>query len=159
MEHVARNLKSPLGNIYLEASERGITCCKLTSGPKKITQLHVNARAKKHLEKACKSLESYFRGNLKALDDITVEAEGTEFQKKVWSALRSVKAGSTKTYGEIAKKLRNANASRAVGTACGANPVGLIVPCHRIIASNGTLGGYNGGLNKKVRLLKHEGSL
>jgi methylated-DNA-[protein]-cysteine S-methyltransferase len=102
-------------------------------------------------------LAAYFTGEVDALDEIPVEMNGTPFQKRVWEALRRVRAGTTAPYSEIARAIRAPAAVRAVGAANGANPVAVIVPCHRIIGSNGTLTGYGGGLERKEWLLRHEG--
>ena len=102
-------------------------------------------------------LERYFSGELDALDEVAVEMNGTEFQRRVWSALREVKAGTTASYGQLAQTIGSPAAVRAVGAANGANPVAVIVPCHRIVGSNGTLTGYGGGLDRKQWLLRHEG--
>ncbi len=102
-------------------------------------------------------LERYFAGELDALDDVHVEMNGTDFQRKVWSALRDVKAGRTASYADLARVIGSPAAVRAVGAANGANPVAVIVPCHRIIGTNGTLTGYGGGLERKQWLLRHEG--
>ena len=105
------------------------------------------------------ALRRYFDGDLETIDRIPVEMNGTPFQKRVWDALRQVPAGKTATYAEIAVLIGSPAAVRAVGAANGANPVAVIVPCHRIIGSNGKLTGYGGGLWRKEWLLKHEGSL
>ena len=105
---------------------------------------------------AASVLSRYFGGDLDALDDVAVEMNGTDFQKRVWSALRGVKAGRTSSYSALAKKIGSPAAVRAVGSANGANPVAIIVPCHRIIGTNGTLTGYGGGLRRKEWLLRHE---
>ena len=102
-------------------------------------------------------LQRYFGGELGALDNIPVELNGTEFQKKVWQALRRIPCGSTISYAELARRIGSAPAVRAVGAANGANPVAVIVPCHRVIGSNGSLTGYGGGLERKQWLLAHEG--
>ena len=106
---------------------------------------------------AAEALGRYFDGDLLAIDRIPVEMNGTPFQKRVWDALRQVPAGKTATYSEIAVLIGAPAAVRAVGTANGANPVAVVVPCHRIIGSNGTLTGYGGGLHRKEWLLRHEG--
>jgi O-6-methylguanine DNA methyltransferase len=103
-----------------------------------------------------KELDAYFAGDMNALDRILIATGGTPFQRAVWRALRSIKPGTTKTYGEIAAKIRRPTASRAVGAANGANPIALIVPCHRVIGANGTLTGYASGLARKQWLLEHE---
>jgi len=106
-----------------------------------------------------RSLDKYFEGNLAALDDIRVATGGTVFQRAVWKAVRAIRPGSTKTYGQIAKQLGRAAASRAVGAANGANPVAVVVPCHRVIGTSGALTGYAGGLERKRWPLEHEGCL
>ena len=102
-------------------------------------------------------LGAYFTGDVDVLDRVPVELNGTAFQKRVWEALRGVRAGTTVPYATIAKRIAAPHAVRAVGAANGANPVAVIVPCHRIIGSNGTLTGYGGGLERKEWLLRHEG--
>ena len=108
---------------------------------------------------AVSALAKYFRGDLAALDGVDVELNGTPFQMRVWQALRSVGAGTTASYSDIARRIHASSAIRAVGAANGANPVALIVPCHRIIGTNGSLTGYGGGLDRKRWLLRHEGVL
>ena len=83
---------------------------------------------------------------------------GTEFQRRVWTALRRIPTGATESYGEIARKLRLAGAARAVGGACGANPIPLLIPCHRVLAADRRLGGFSGGLDWKRKLLQREGA-
>jgi methylated-DNA-[protein]-cysteine S-methyltransferase len=104
-----------------------------------------------------KTLRRYFDGDVHVLDEIPVELNGTPFQRRVWTALRSIRAGTTMSYGDLARRIGHGSAVRAVGTANGANPVAVIVPCHRVIGSNGTLTGYGGGLERKRWLLAHEG--
>ena len=103
-------------------------------------------------------LQAYFAGELAAIDDINVTTGGTEFQQKVWRALRKIKPGRTMTYGALAQRLGTENAMRAVGAANGANPVSVVVPCHRLIGANGSLIRYGGGLERKRWLLQHEGA-
>ena len=102
-------------------------------------------------------LQRYFEGNLAVLDSIPVELNGTPFQKTVWTALRRIPCGSTISYAELARRIGEPRAVRAVGTANGANPVAVIVPCHRVIGADGSLTGYGGGLDRKRWLLAHEG--
>jgi methylated-DNA-[protein]-cysteine S-methyltransferase len=103
-------------------------------------------------------LRRYFAGDLDALEEVAVEMNGTGFQKRVWQALRAVKAGRTSSYAALAKRIGTPAAVRAVGAANGANPVAVIVPCHRIIGTDGSLTGYGGGLRRKEWLLRHEGA-
>lgn len=102
------------------------------------------------------AVEAWFGGDLTAFDAIAVRTGGTEFQRAVWKALRDIPAGETRTYGQLAAAIGAPKAVRAVGLANGANPVGVIVPCHRVIGANGTLTGYAGGLERKRWLLAHE---
>ncbi len=103
------------------------------------------------------ALSAYFAGRSNALDVLTVAPGGTDFQREVWAALRRIPAGSTCSYADIARQLGRPKAVRAVGQANGANPVSLVQPCHRVVASGGGLGGYAGGLERKSWLLAHEG--
>ena len=103
------------------------------------------------------AVRRYVAGDVSALDGIRVEAHGTPFQQRVWEALRTIPAGTTCSYGELAARVGAPGAVRAVGTANGANPVWLAVPCHRVVRSDGSLGGYGGGVERKAWLLAHEG--
>lgn len=105
---------------------------------------------------AASALRAYFQGDLAALDRIRVDLGGTTFQEAVWSELRRIPAGAMISYAELAARVGKPKAMRAVGTANGSNPVPVIVPCHRVIAKDGTLGGYGGGLDRKRLLLEHE---
>lgn len=102
------------------------------------------------------ALAAYFAGALTALDAVAVRTNGSAFQRRVWAALRDIPAGATTSYGRLAATLGHASASRAVGLANGANPIGIVVPCHRVIGANGKLTGYGGGLERKRWLLDHE---
>jgi len=102
------------------------------------------------------ALQRFFAGDLDAIDRIAVATNGTPFQRRVWDALRAIPAGTTVSYGRLAATLRRPTASRAVGLANGANPIGIVVPCHRVIGSDGGLTGYGGGLERKRWLLAHE---
>jgi methylated-DNA-[protein]-cysteine S-methyltransferase len=102
------------------------------------------------------ALAAYFEGCGDMLDDLPVRTMGTAFQRDVWGALRVIPAGETMSYGALAKKLERPAASRAVGLANGANPVAIVVPCHRVIGSDGALTGYGGGVHRKEWLLAHE---
>ena len=102
------------------------------------------------------AVEAYFGGDLSAFDGVEVKTGGTDFQRAVWRALRQIPAGETRSYGQLAAAIGAPRAVRAVGLANGSNPVGVIVPCHRVIGANGTLTGYAGGLARKRWLLAHE---
>jgi methylated-DNA-[protein]-cysteine S-methyltransferase len=102
------------------------------------------------------ALRAYFAGDLHAIDGLPVELHGTPFQTAVWSALREIPCGETVSYGELARRIGKPAAVRAVGLANGANPVGVVLPCHRVIGADGELTGYGGGLPRKRWLLAHE---
>ena len=102
------------------------------------------------------ALDAYLAGDLAALDALRVSLRGTDFQRRVWTALRAIPAGTTAPYAAIARAVGAPRAVRAVGAANGANPVSIIVPCHRVIGSDGSLTGYGGGLPRKAWLLAHE---
>ncbi len=103
------------------------------------------------------SLQCYFDGDLVALSGIRTASAGTPFQREVWAALARIPVGTTTSYGAIAASIGRPRAVRAVGMANGANPIGVVVPCHRVIATNGTMTGYGGGIERKRWLLAHEG--
>lgn len=99
----------------------------------------------------------YFSGELSVINALPVKTAGTPFQKEVWHALRTIECGKTISYAELAKRIGRPNSIRAVGTANGANPIGVVAPCHRVIGANGSLTGYGGGIERKAWLLRHEG--
>lgn len=103
-----------------------------------------------------RAIVAYFDGDVRALDALPVKTKGTAFQSEVWAALRAIPVGETRSYGQLAAAIGRPSAVRAVGLANGSNPVGVIVPCHRVIGANGTLTGYAGGLERKRWLLAHE---
>lgn len=102
------------------------------------------------------AVSSYFGGNLHVIDRLPVKAAGTCFQQEVWRALREIPCGTTISYGELARRIGRPDAVRAVGSANGSNPIGVVVPCHRVIGANGSLTGYGGGIERKRWLLDHE---
>jgi methylated-DNA-[protein]-cysteine S-methyltransferase len=102
------------------------------------------------------ALRAYFGGELAAIDELPVVLDGTPFQETVWRALRRIPCGETRSYGELARAIGKPAAVRAVGLANGSNPIGVVVPCHRVIGTDGSLTGYGGGLHRKRWLLAHE---
>jgi methylated-DNA-[protein]-cysteine S-methyltransferase len=102
------------------------------------------------------ALEAYFEGELAAIEAISTQTRGTDFQRSVWTALREIPVGSTVSYGQLARKIGRPAAVRAVGAANGANPIPVIVPCHRVIGADASLTGFGGGLERKRWLLAHE---
>ena len=105
------------------------------------------------------ALDAYFAGDLAALDALPVATGGSAFQRRVWAALRAIPVGTTTGYGALAAAIGSPGAARAVGLANGSNPIGIVVPCHRVIGANGALTGYAGGVERKRWLLAHEGAL
>ncbi len=102
------------------------------------------------------AISSYFVGELTAIDTLPVETGGTPFQREVWRALRNITCGTSVSYAKLAERIGRPTAVRAVGLANGSNPVGVVVPCHRVIGSNSSLAGYGGGIERKRWLLNHE---
>ena len=147
---------SPLGDIALTANEQGLSALAFQAGKSPITFTGLIEDNSKFSD-VIQQLSEYFAGERKTFD-LPLSPNGTTFQKQVWQALTEIPCGETKSYGWIAKSINNEKAVRAVGTANGANPIALIVPCHRVIGSNGKLTGYAGGLALKAKLLMHEGA-
>jgi methylated-DNA-[protein]-cysteine S-methyltransferase len=108
---------------------------------------------------AASALRRYFAGDLRAIDSLAVDPGGTPFQQRVWAALRKIPVGTTVAYSALAQRLGEPLAVRAVAAANGRNPIGIVIPCHRVIGADGSLVGYGGGLPRKRWLLGHEGAL
>ena len=163
MQIALSSIESPLGEIAFAATRDGLCALEL-----KFTKDELRARVcarrpdaefrEDALEEIAAKLRAYFGGDLSAIDGIPVDLCGTDFQKEVWAALRRIPAGTTWTYSELAREVGRPKAMRAVGAANGQNPVALVVPCHRVVAMGGKLGGYAGGLDLKAWLLRHEGA-
>ena len=149
-------LQSSVGPIYLVASETGLHGIYWKKQPIAMTtDLNGKEPAKKYLRTTILQLDEYFIGKRRQFK-IPMQPHGTDFQKVVWKALTKIPYGKTCSYREIAKKIKRSKAVRAVGTANGKNPFSILVPCHRVIAADGTLGGYAGGLTVKRKLLALE---
>jgi len=156
-------IASPVGELLLIADEAGLL---------RVLEFHDKSdrwrpllarrfRDAEMIEKAdafghASTMKRYFDGDIEAIEELKVKAAGSAFQLAVWKALRQIPAGATTSYGAIAKKLDRPEASRAVGLANGANPIAIVVPCHRVIGADGSLTGYGGGLPRKRWLLAHE---
>jgi len=161
---LVHTFESPIGP--LTVAERAARVCLLHFGPDgpRIDTIFDRwypgePRARQDLPAVGTILQRYFSGEVGVLDEVAVELNGTPFQKNVWQALRRIPGGATISYAELARRIGEPTAVRAVGTANGANPVAVIVPCHRVIGANGKLTGYGGGLDRKQWLLTHEGAL
>ena len=142
---------SPIGILKIAEDDQGITEVSF--------QEEIGADQKEgslYLEKTLRQLEEYFAGIRRSFD-VPLSLKGTEFQKKVWHALMEIPYGHTACYQEVASMIGNANASRAIGNANHHNPVVIIVPCHRVIRADGSIGGYGGGVEQKKYLLNLEG--
>ncbi len=152
--HVSKEPKSP----FLCSQESG-TEGLLSSESESTTSFLANSNAAKLLDEAERQLDEYFSGSRRrfALEALNLQPEGTKFQTQVWKELLNIPYGQTISYGELAKRIGNASAARAVGLANGRNPISVIVPCHRVIGSSGKLVGYGGGLDRKSKLLRIEG--
>ena len=151
-----------LGTVLVAATERGICSIKLGDGlpplKKHLMQEFSEAELQedpKALEEARRKILAFIAGD-QGLARVPVDVRGTVFQRKVWEELRRIPAGETRTYRDIARAIGAPDAVRAVGSACGANPVALLVPCHRAVRTDGGLGGYAWGLERKKRLLELE---
>lgn len=155
MSLAQEKIKTKIGPIYLVASENGLHGV-LWREPK-IGLLNSSHQGKiiEVLDKTKMQIEQYLSGQRRVFD-LPIDVQGTDFQKRVWRELSQIPYGKTLSYSDIAKKIKNDKAVRAVGTANGRNPICLIVPCHRVIAADGTLGGYAGGLEIKEKLLQLE---
>lgn len=150
--------ESPIGPLYLEAFEPGISFLGFTPPGRHSISANSNSPRSSDsiLQIALRALEDYFRGNSQALDSLPVQLQGTEFQRAVWLQARKIPFGETISYGELAARIGRPLSSRAVGAALGANPVCIIIPCHRIVSAVGKLHGFSGGLDRKAKLLRHE---
>ncbi|MBL8809823.1 MAG: methylated-DNA--[protein]-cysteine S-methyltransferase [Planctomycetaceae bacterium] len=149
--------KTPVGRILVAADEDGVKYVQFREDDSAAELIQEDwVRDDKALKSVVQQLQAYFAGKLSQFD-VPLAPEGTAFQKKVWKALCKVKFGVTASYGDIAKSIGNPAACRAVGLANGRNPIAIIIPCHRIIGTNGKLVGYGGGLGRKKTLLSLEG--
>lgn len=145
-------LDSPIGPITITASPRGITAVAFATAHASDAHHPVAAA---FAADAARQLTEYF-SSTRADFDLPLAPEGTPFQHRVWTCLRSIPHGETRAYADVARALGHPDASRAVGAANAANPIAIIIPCHRVIAADGTLHGYAGGLHRKRWLLDHE---
>ena len=160
MDNLVRNtviIQTKLGAFRAQYTPRGVTALEFprSGGPRS----RVAARkAPAFIRKLGRQLQQYAMGKSVRWSVPVDLSSGTSFQEKVWRTLTQIPRGQTRSYAWVAQKVGKPNAARAVGTACGANPVPVIIPCHRVIASGGSLGGFGGGLPMKRRLLRLEGA-
>lgn len=148
-------IDSPIGSILLVGDGRALQHVGLPDARRTLTVPAGWQREPSRLAEAKRQFVAYFHGELTDFD-LPLDAAGTEFQKKVWKGLGGIPYGTTISYAELAKRIDNPKASRAVGLANGANPLAIVVPCHRVIGANGSMTGYGGGLPAKRFLLDLE---
>jgi O-6-methylguanine DNA methyltransferase len=160
-------IPTPLGEMLALATDDGLCALEFTGPRKRLTRLdarlgrwfppHTIADRETPVFAATRAwLGAYFAGTNADVSSIPLDMRGGEFERRVWAELLTIAPGETRTYGAVARALGDPAASRAVGAANGANPVALVVPCHRVIGSSGSLTGYGGGLDRKQWLLDHE---
>jgi O-6-methylguanine DNA methyltransferase len=166
-------IPTPLGDMLALSSDEGLCALEFTTvkgrarGEERLSRLNARLarwfaphefvdRETPTIARTRAWLTAYFDGTAAALDNLPLDMRGAPFEKRVWTALQTIPIGQTTSYGAIAQALGSAGASRAVGAANGANPIAIVVPCHRVIGSNGSLTGYGGGLDRKTWLIDHE---
>lgn len=163
-EMVETIVETTMGRVRIAATAQGI--CRMHIGERAESlpstrsiagSREATEQARRHLEKAVAQLHEYFAGKRKEFD-LPLDLRGTQHQQRVWQGLLGIPFGKTLSYGELARRVGTPRAARAVGHACGSNPVWLVVPCHRVVGSDGSLHGYGGGLWRKQKLLELEGA-
>ncbi len=163
MKLTLEKLPSPIGIILLVCDGEAIRALDFEDFEPRLTRMlrrqygdleFVSGKAPHAIAAA---IRNYFDGDIRATDQLPTATRGTDFQRKVWAGLRKIPAGTTWSYGDLAKHISSPKACRAVGLANGSNPIAIVVPCHRVIGANGTLAGYGGGMPRKRWLLCHEG--
>jgi len=158
------SIKTPIGSLYLISHEHLLLAAGFDNFADLEHRLESSDQERKvssakRIPIICELIDDYFDGDLRALDGISVRQPGERFSQSAWKAMRKVAPGKTISYGELARRAGSPDAIRAAGTACARNLVALVVPCHRIIKTGGSLGNYFYGLEAKQWLLRHEGAL
>lgn len=161
---LSRTLSSPIGKLYLLTHDDVVLGLNLSGIDAIIASLDPEERKLRVTKEvrpslATQALVDYFDGDLRAINSIKVRQKGRDFSQSAWSAMRKIKAGKTQSYAELAERAGSPAAIRAAGSACAKNKIVIIVACHRIINSNGSIGAYGPGPQKKLWLLRHEGAL
>lgn len=152
-------IDTPLGPLTLAASARGLAAAWFDAQAHHPGELAAPIDPQqRHLAQAALEFAAYFDGRSRVFA-VPLDAQGTPFQQRVWQLLLAIPPGALSTYGELARQVGQPAAARAVGAAVGRNPISIIVPCHRVVGSNGALTGYAGGLPRKEALLRLEGAL
>lgn len=158
MTLIYNTFNSPLGEVTIQANEHGLTGLWFEQHTTLPDDLGARSQANNILKTAEAEVTAYFQDSDMTFS-VPLAATGTDFQQQVWQALTEIPSGETWSYQDLANHINNPKAVRAVGLANGKNPISVIVPCHRVIGSNGKLTGYAGGVERKAWLLKHEGAL
>ena len=165
MQLLVDHLRSELGDLTLVAEGESLCALDFEDDAGEVEARLRKRYPQAQLEPAAdpggltSRIAAYLAGDLGAIEPIAVSTGGTEFQRRVWRALRAIPPGTTLSYGALPRRLGQPSACRAVGLANGRNPVAIVVPCHRVIGADGTLTGYGGGLHRKRWLLAHERAL
>jgi methylated-DNA-[protein]-cysteine S-methyltransferase len=157
--YVYTRVSSPVGTLTLVASDQGLAAILWENDRPSRVRLPLDAEDRRHpvLGETARQLAQYFAGERREFT-LPLDPAGTDFQRKVWAALRTIPFGQTRSYGQIAQQIGSPTAIRAVGAANGRNPISIVTPCHRVIGANGALTGFAGGLDTKARLLELEGA-
>lgn len=156
--------KTPMGNLYLVSDGEYLLGAGFRSHADLLRRISPEdqAESRRNVSKipvVTSAVRNYFDGELDAFNSLLCRQPGGDFYQAVWKAMRKIKAGSTYSYGELAKRAGNARASRAAGTACATNLIAPIIPCHRVVRAGGELGNYGFGLGKKEWILRFEGAI
>lgn len=165
MELLTDRVRSPIGEVLITSDGERLRALDFADYEGRMHKLlarqygEVTFRRARDPGGVSTALERYFDGDLAAIEGLRCASNGTAFQQLVWRTLTRIPAGTTWSYGELARHIGKPNASRAVGLANGTNPIAIVVPCHRVIGADGSLTGYGGGMDRKRWLLAHEGAL
>jgi methylated-DNA-[protein]-cysteine S-methyltransferase len=160
-------METPIGELLIVADHHGnlraVDWTDHEARMRRLLRLHYGENGfrlepARNLSRLTDAIRRYFAGELTAIDALPVQTGGTPFQRNVWRALREITCGSALSYAKLAERIGRPSAVRAVGLANGSNPIGVVVPCHRVIGANGSLTGYGGGIERKRWLLEHEGA-
>jgi methylated-DNA-[protein]-cysteine S-methyltransferase len=152
-------IETPLGPLTLAATARGLALVWFDAQAHRTDEVDApHAPEHPHLAQAAREFDAYWRDARSAFS-VPLDAQGTEFQRAVWDVLCTIAPGALSTYGEVARRVGRPDAARAAGAAIGRNPIGIVVPCHRVVGRDGSLTGYAAGIPRKEALLRHEGVL
>ena len=158
-------IESPIGDVTVACIGQTLVALHFADSRRELEDRlgrrfeEINLSGGRHADETAGRLRDYFAGDICAIDSLSVDPGGTPFQQRVWAQLRRIGPGQTASYRDVATAIGAPTATRAVGAANGANPIGIVIPCHRVIGANGTLTGYGGGIDRKRWLLAHEGAL